>query len=55
MTVDAHIYALVEPIVNEVETAKTDGTVWKFRSGGDTFGSGHRYFPYRTIPPIIQG
>ena len=27
VTVDAHIYSLIEPVVNKIEAAKTDGAV----------------------------
>jgi hypothetical protein len=41
VTVDAHIYSLIEPVVNKIEAAKTDGAVGELRCVRETFGRGH--------------
>jgi hypothetical protein len=41
VTVDAHIYSLIEPVVNKIEAAKADRAVGKLRRVGNTLGRGH--------------
>jgi hypothetical protein len=41
VTVDAYIYSLIEPVVDKIEAAKTDGAVGEVRCVGDTVGRGH--------------
>jgi hypothetical protein len=41
VTVDAHIYSLIEPVVNKIEAAKTDRAIGKLRRVGNTLSRGH--------------